>query len=174
MFSNTGSMSDSASGAPDRNSFARRTPSGASQEGLGAPAVLRVAAIGRHEDETRQEAPEGVAPHEQADALTLAEVEDPHRDLEQLVEGHLEDLVARVVLEDLDERLLVVAPVREGGLREDQVDLAPEDRDLARAGVVRGGRVEAEEAALAGHAALVVEALDANVVEERRPVDGRP
>ena len=35
------------------------------------------------------------------------------------------------------------------GAREDGVDLAAQDRDLARAGVVGGGRVEAEEAALA-------------------------
>jgi hypothetical protein len=64
-----------------------------------------------------------VGPHEQAQALALAQVEDPHGDLEQLVVRDLEQLVARVGLEDLEQRLLVVAAVREGGALEHRVDL---------------------------------------------------
>ena len=77
----------------------------------------------------------------------------PMADPEQLVHGDLEQLVARVGLEDLDERLLVVAAGRERGALEHRVDLAAQDRDLARAGVVGGVGVEAEEAPLADHAA---------------------
>ena len=52
--------------------------------------------------------------------------------------------------------------------------LAPEHRDLPRARAVGGVRVEPEEAPLAGHLAGRVEALDADVVEVRRAVHGRP
>jgi hypothetical protein len=52
---------------------------------LDAPAVLRVVAVARQVDEAREEAPERVAPDEEAHAPPLAEVEDPERDLEQLV-----------------------------------------------------------------------------------------
>ena len=45
--------------------------------------------------------PERVAPGEQPQPLALAEVQDSHRHLEQLVRGDLEQLVARVGVEDL-------------------------------------------------------------------------
>ena len=51
-------------------------------------------------------------------ALALAEVEDAHRHVEQLVVRDLEQLVARVGVEDLEQRLVVVAAAREGGALE--------------------------------------------------------
>ena len=143
------------------------------EDRLDATAVVGVEAVARDEDQARQEAPELVGPDEQPQALALAQVQDPHRGLEQLVDRDLEQLVARVGLEDLDQRLLVVAVVREGGALEHCVVLAAQDRDLGRARVVRGVRVEAEEAALADDVAVGVEQLDADVVEVGRAVNRR-
>ena len=86
--------------------------------------------------------------------------------VEQLVVRDLEQLVARVGVEDLEQRLLVVAAGREGGALEHRVDLAAQDRDLGRARVVGGVRVEAEEAPLADHAHR--RSAYADVVEVRR------
>src|SRR5204863_1433010 len=135
------------------------------------PSVLRVEAVARYEHEAAQEAPEGVASDEKAEPLALAEVEDAHGDLEQLASGRLEELVPRVRLQDFPEGLLVVAVGREVGLVEDGLDLAPEDRDLGWFLAVGRGGVEAEEAALSDGFALVVEALDADVVEVGGAVD---
>ena len=41
-------------------------------------AVLGVEAVARHEHQAGEEAVEGVAAHEQAQPLALAEVQDPH------------------------------------------------------------------------------------------------
>ena len=147
---------------------------GVAQDGLDPAPVLGVEAVARHEHEQREEAPERVAAHEQPQPLALAEVEDAHRDLEQLVARDLEQLVARVGVEDLDQRLLVVAPGRERGALEHSGDLAPQDRHLARLGLVGLVGVEAEEAPLAHHLAVLVEALDAHVVEVGGAVDGGP
>ena len=141
------------------------------QDRLDAAPVLGVETVARDEHETRVETPEAIAPDEQAQPLALAEMEDPHRRLEQLVRGNLDQLVARVRLEDLDQRLLVMAPVREGGSREYRADLAAQDRHRLRPRLIGGVRVEAEEAPLADHAALLVEALDADVVEVGGTVD---
>ena len=96
-----------------------------------------------------------------------------HADPEQVVDGDLEQLVARVGLEDLHERLLVVAAGGERGAPEHRVDLAPQDRYRVRARVVGVVGEQAEEAPLADHPAVLVEALDADVVEEGRPVNRR-
>ena len=62
---------------------------------------------------------------------------------------------------------------RELRSRHDLGDLAPQDRNVERARVVRRRRVEAEEPVLADHVAGGVVALHADVVEIRRAVHGR-
>jgi hypothetical protein len=118
------------------------------EDRLDTPAVLRVEPIARHEDEARQEPSECVPANEQAHTLALAQVQDPDHDPEQLVDVYLEELVARMSLQDLDQRLLVVASAGKGGAREHRVELAPEDRDLVRAGAIGAGRVQPQEAPL--------------------------
>ena len=128
-----------------------RGAGGVSQDRLDAAPVLRVEAVARHEHEHREEAPKRVAPCEQPQSLALAEVKDPHRHLEQLVRRDLEQLVARIRVEDLEQRLLVVAAVREARALEHRGDPAPQDRDLGRGRAVGRVRVEPEEATLPGH-----------------------
>ena len=134
---------------------------------------LGVEAVARHEDQAREEPSEAVPAEEEADARALAEVEDAHGDLEQVVFRDLEELVARVVLEDLDERLVVVASYWQARPFPHPADLAAQQRDLIRPGAVGRRRVEAQEAALPHDLALLVEALDADVVEVRGPVHRR-
>ena len=59
------------------------------------------------------------------------------------------------------------------GARDHPLDLAAQQRDLARIAVVGGGREQAEEAVLAEHPALGVEPPHADVVEIDRAVHGR-
>ena len=136
--------------------------------------VLRVEPLARHVDEAGEEASERVPPHEESHPAALAEVENAERGREQLVLGDLEELVARVRLEDLDERLVVVAALGQARPLDDALRLAAQDRDLPRARAVRGVGVEAEEAPFADDLARSVEALDAHVIEVRGPVHGRP
>ncbi len=135
----------------------------AAEDRLDAAPVLGVEPVARHVDEQREEAPVRVAAGEQPQPLALAEVQDAHRRLEQLVVRDLEELVARVGVEDLEEPLLVVAPGRERRALEHRGDAPAQHRDLGGARAVGGVGVEAEEAALA----------DADVVEVRGPVNGR-
>ncbi len=143
------------------------------QDGLDATPVVGVEAVARHEHERGEEAAEGVAADEEPHPLALAEMEDAHRDVDQLVDRDLEQLIPWEGLEDLDQRLLVVAAGREGGSRQDGLDLSAEDRDLAWTRVVGGVRVEAQETALADHPPVGVDSLDSDVVEIRRAVNRR-
>ena len=133
----------------------------------------RVHAVAREQDEAVGEPPERVAAKEQPHPLALAERQDPHRDGVQLRRPGLEQRVAGIRFEDLDERLCVVAVERKSRGQQHALDLALEQRDLLCALAVRGARVQAEETPLAGDIALRVEPLDADVVEVRIAVDRR-
>ena len=147
---------------------------GLAERGTDPLAVLGVEAVARNEHQARDEAPERVAMHEQAHALSLAEREDPHRGLEQLVALERQQLIARAVgLEDVKQRLAVVAVGSEAGAVEHVGELAAQDRDRLRPLLVGERGVEAEEAPLADDATRGVELLDPDVVEERRAVHGR-
>ncbi len=134
---------------------------------------LGVVALARHVDEAGDEAREGVAAQEQAERLALVQVQDLLHDLEQLVVAGLQQLVARIGLEDVDQRLARVAGGRQAGALDQPRDLVPEQRDLARIAIVGGRGEQAEEAVLAQDLALGVEPADAEVVEIDRPVHGR-
>ena len=136
--------------------------------------VLRAEALARQIDQAGEEALERVAADEQPHVPALAEVEDPERGREQLVLRDLEQLVTRVRLEDVEERLVVVAASEEAGALDHPLRLPPEHGDLRRAGAVGGVRVQPEEPPLARHLAGLVEPLDAHVVEVGGTVHRRP
>ncbi len=98
--------------------------------------------------------------------------EHAHREIEQVVGVDPEEAVARIGLEEVDERLGVVAVGGKARALEDGVELAAQQGDLACARLVCGGREETEEPPLAGQLAARVEALDPDVVEVGGPVDG--
>ena len=126
---------------------------------------LRVEALPGHVHDARDEAPDAVAVHEEADSLALLQVEDAHPGLEELVVAHLEEQVSREGLQDVQERLGGVAVGRVGGALHDPGDLLAQEWNRPRHLVVGGRGVEPEEAPLSGDTALFVELLDADVVE---------
>ena len=129
-------------------------------------------AVPRHVHQARDEAPVVVPPGEQAHLLALLEVHDAGGDLEQLVDGDLEQVVARERLQDVPQLAAVVAVRTETRPLDDGVDLAPQERDVDGAGPVGEGGVEADEVTFAGHLAAVVDHLHADVLEVVRAVDG--
>ena len=91
----------------------------------------------------------------------------------QVVGLDLEQLVARVVLQHGEQVAPGVAAGGEPGTIQHGIDLAPDHRQLAYRVQVRGRGEQAEEALLAVDVAVLVEGLDADVVEVRRAVHGR-
>src|SRR3546814_7313582 len=82
-----------------------------------------VVAVARHKDHAGHEALEGVAAHEEGGAVTLLQVQHADRDLVQVLDRDLEQLVARIVLEDVQQGLAVVAARREAGKLHHGIDL---------------------------------------------------
>ena len=145
--------------------LARGAVEGLGEDALEALALLGAVLVARHVQQNGDEAAVGVAPHQHARLLALPEPQDRDRVHEQLVGIDLHQLVARVILEDRGKRLAVVAGRQEARARENLRDLAAQHGNRARVRGVHGVRVEPEHAPLSAHAALGVEALDADVVE---------
>ena len=96
-----------------------------------------------------------------------------HRHRGELVGPDLEQLVARIRLEELQDVLAAVGAGREARLVDDLIHRLAQERDLPhRVGVGRC-RIEAEESPLSRDATLVVESLHADVVEVGRSVHRR-
>ena len=132
-----------------------------------------VVAVAGQVDEAGEEAAVDVAAHEQLQLAALAGVHHLGGDRHEVVDRGLEQLVARIGLQHVHQRLAGVAH----RVQADDVDhlcgLLAQHRDPAY-GLGVGGRGEqAEEAALADDLAVVVELLHADVVEEDRAVHGR-
>ena len=123
-----------------------------------------------HEHDARVEPPEPVRVHEQPDPLPLLQVQDPHRRLEQIVGGDLEEQIPGEGVDGVLQRLGGVAVAGVVRAAEHGGRLAPQQGDVARHAVVRGGGVEAEEPADRAHLAFGVELPDADVVEMARTV----
>ncbi len=130
--------------------------------------------LARHVDQARDEPLERVAPDEQAEALALAELQDAVRDLVQLVGRDLEQLVARISLEDVLQRLAEVTGGRESRTFQHLALLAAQQRNLGHARAVRRRREEPEEAVFADRLPVRPVALHADVVDVAGPVHGRP
>ena len=145
---------------------------GGLQDGLDAPAQRGVVAVARHVDEAGGEALERVLAHEQGQPLPLLQVQNADRDVQQLRHLDLEQLVARVGLQDVQKRLAVMALRVEAGQFHHLRDLAAEVGDLARAAVVGDRGEEAGDQPLADDPPLGVEALDEEGVHRHRAVHG--
>ena len=159
-------------GQPDRelDRLAARGARGGSRRSRSR--TVGVVAVARQVDEHRDVAAVGVASDEEPQLAALARVHGLLGHRGQLVDRGVEELVARIGLEGVHQRLAVVAQRREPDALEHGGGALAQQRDPGqRLGVGRAG-VEAEEATLADHLA-VLELLDADVVEVRRAVHGR-
>src|SRR5713101_2612540 len=111
-------------------------------------------------DQARQEALEAIPPDEQPETLPLSQMQDPYRRAQQLILANLEQLVARIGLENVDQRLAGMAARRKLRARQDVGGLAPQQRDIRRARAIRSRREQPQETVFAAHLAFGVEALD--------------
>lgn len=129
-------------------------------------------AVAREVDERRVVASVLVLAQVEPQPPPLLEVQHGGDDGAQLVRGSLEELVAGVRLQDLQQVAAVVAVGREARAPEDLLDLAADDGN-APDGLGVGGRGEqAEETPLTDDVAVGVELLHTDVVEVGRPMHG--
>ncbi len=140
------------------------------ENGLPLLAQLGCVVLPRRVDQARQKTLEWIATHEQPETLPLAQMQDTHRGMQQIVLGDLEQLVAGVGLENVAQRLVGVASGDQPRARDDVGDLAPQQRDVRRLGAVRGRREQAQKPIFSADLSLGVEALDRDVIEIARPV----
>ena len=132
---------------------------------------VRRVAVPRQVHQAGHEAAVVVPPLEEPHLAPVLQLEDPGRDGEQLVGVDLEELVARVGLQDLAQRPAAVALRCEPGPIEHLGGLLPQQRDVEHAVAVDVGVVEPEEAALADNPAVAIEPLDADVGQVVGPQD---
>ena len=139
-----------------------------------ALAYTGVVAVAWQVDQHRHVAPVGVAADEHANRAALAR---GHRGLghrRELVDRGVQQLVARVGLQGVHERLAGVALGVEAAAAHHRGGLLAHQRDPhQRLGVRRAGQ-QPQEPTLPDDLAPLVEGLDPDVVEVRRPVHGGP
>ena len=133
---------------------------------------LRGVPVAGQVDQAGHEPAVGVAAQEQLGLPALLQVQHGQRDRQQVLAAHLEQLVARVGLQDLQQVLAVVAVRQEPGRVEHLPRLAPQHRDPQHALGVRRRREQPEEPPLTDDVALGVEGLHADVVQVHGPVHG--
>ncbi len=127
-------------------------------------------AVARHVDQAVAEASVRIEAQEQPQAIALLDLHDGDGIFEQLVDGRLEQLVARQHFQNLHQLLGQVRRVAEVGAPYHRLDLAPDEGDAPHAlGVDRRGE-QTEEAALAHHSALFVEFAHRDEVRISRAV----
>ena len=141
------------------------------QDLLGALPERRRVTVARHVQEARDEPFEIVPAQEQGHPLAVLKVQDAHGGVEQLPFGDLKQFVAGKGFHDIEQGLAVMAGGQESGPRAGLLQLAAQQRNVAGAPVVRGGREQADEHALADHLAFGVEALDSDGIHVDRAVD---
>ena len=96
--------------------------------------------------------------------MPLLQQKNSAGDVEEIGVGDLEKFVARKCLQDLDERLAVVAARIEPRFVERALEFQSQHRDLGHAAAVCRRCEEAEEAVLANEIAFVVVTLDADAI----------
>ncbi len=150
--------------------FAAAGPEAIDQHLLDAQARLGRVTVARDIDQAIAEAAVGIDPQEQPQLVALLDLHDGDGGVEQLVEGHLEQLVAGQHLQYLDQFLAQVCRFVEARTPNHLRHLAADIRNPPHAlGVDRGGE-EAEKAALLDHPALVVHHPQRYVIRIGRPV----
>jgi hypothetical protein len=130
-----------------------------------ADAHAGVVAVLRHEDEHRHEAVELVGAGQRPHAGALRQVHDVDGEVVERLLVDLEQLVAGIALEHVEERAARIARRIEAGAGDDLRHLVAKIRHLA-GGVGVGARgEEADDAQFALELAVAVEQLDADIVE---------
>ena len=117
-------------------------------------ADVAVVAVARHEDDDRDEAVELVAPRKDAHARPLLERQDGGGEVVERVLVDLEELVARIGLEHVEERLAGMARRVVAGAGKHVRRLAAEIGNGAHRARIGGRGEQADHAQLAGERAF--------------------
>ncbi len=136
-------------------------------------AHVAVVTLARNVDQDRDVAIEAVATRQYAHARPLVELQHRQREIIERVLVELEQLVARVVLQHVDQRLAGM-PVRiEAGAGQHRVDLAAQVGDGPRRARIGGGGEKADDAELAHELAGAIETFHAHIVHVDAPMHAR-
>ena len=123
-------------------------------------------------DEHREEPAVGILADIHPHHPPLLHAEHGHPGLVQVVRGHLEQVVARVGLDEVQQVLAAVRTrVHAGALQNVLLELA-QHRNVVHGLGIRGTGVQAQETPFAGHRTIGIEALDAHVVQVGAAVHG--
>ncbi len=129
--------------------------------------------IARNVDEAGNETFVFVAADEQGDSRTFMKVHDPQAGQEHVLFRGLEQLVAGKGLENVEQRLAVVAGRRHAGAFENLQHLASQKGNFAGTAVIGRRGEKTDEQVLADRLAFRIKALDSYGVHMYRAVDGR-
>ena len=148
-------------------------PIAAREELAHPPANLRVVAILRHENEHGHEPVEGIHPHQDPDAGMLCQTQDLQRRRKERALLDLEELVARVGLQDFRQGAPVEARRVESGAPEDVRHLAPKIGNGRRRARIARWREQPDDRVLAPEASGWSVELGAEVIQIGPAVDAR-
>ena len=157
----------------DMDVMARQRPGERLGEDRGETLAQRgVVALARDVDDARDKALERVAPDKQREALALLQIEDADRGVVKRVDPGLEQLVAREGVEDVDQRLAVMAGRRQAAPGDDLPDFLPQQRHIARIAAISRRGEEADEQRQAGNLAVAAETAHADRVHRHTAMHG--
>ena len=131
---------------------------------LGLDPQRRVVALLGDIDHAGEEAAVDIAAHEQPQHVPLLHLQHAETGGQQLLFTGLDQLVARVGFQHVQQRLVGMGARLKAGGGHDALEAVADEGDLGRTGVVDGGGIKADEAILSHHLAVLVEALDADVI----------
>src|SRR5215467_1850896 len=151
-----------------------RDPTGESflEDRRNAAAQLAVIALARHIDQRRDKALQWIAPDEYGYPLPLLQIENTGNGIEQLVLVGLEQLVAWIGVEDVQERLAVVTGGRQPGAFDDVTDFEPQQRYRSRIAAVGERGKQSDNNVNTDDFAAWREPADADRVHVRSAVNG--
>ena len=165
---------------PDQRSLGKERIEGAdaSLVDLGEVAADRLAhaavvTLARHEHQHRDEAIEPVAARQHSHSRPFVELQHQQRELIERILVDLEQFVARVILQHVDQCLAGMSLRIEAGAVHDRVDLASQVGNRTGRLRIGGGGEQAGDADLADEHAVGIEALDPDIVHMHAPVHAR-
>ncbi len=118
-----------------------------------------------------EEAAIDIAAHEQAQHVPLLHLQHTQTGSQQLLFAGLDQLVTGIGFQHVQQRLVGVGSLLMAGGGHDALETVADERDLGRTGVVDGGGIQTDEAIFPHYLAMLIEALDADVIHIGRAMN---
>ena len=135
------------------------------------PAKVGIVAVARHVQEDRSKPVERIGSFEQLYAGSILQVQDAHGLVQKFVLRDLEELISRMVLDDVAQSLFVVAAGRGAGPGHDPGDFFPDKGHLDGGLIVGIGGEQPDKPYLTAGPSVGAVAFDAHVIHVTAPVD---